>query len=66
MEVDTRDNPLLPISPFRFKVGFLHGEAWLKKRSDRGDKTFPYYSAYADPAKSVVIDLDVLLKSNTP
>jgi hypothetical protein len=66
MEVDTRDNPLLPISPFRFKVGFLPGEAWLKRRSDRGDKTFPFYSAYMDPAKSVVIDLDVLLKSNTP
>ena len=67
MELDTRDEPLLPISPFRFRVGFLHENAWLKSRSDRGDRSFPSYrSVYVDPAKSVVIDLDVLLHSNTP
>jgi hypothetical protein len=67
MEVDTRDEPLLPISPFRFRVGFLHEKAWLKNRSTRGKWSFPsYHSAYVDPAKSVVIDLDVLLHSNTP
>lgn len=67
MELDTRDEPLLPISPFRFRVGFLHEKAWLKNRSTRGNWSFPsYHSAYVDPAKSVVIDLDVLLHSNTP
>ncbi len=67
MELDTRDEPLLPISPFRFKVGFLPAEAWLKSRSDGGERRFPAYrSPYGDPAKSVVIDLDVLLPSSTP
>jgi hypothetical protein len=67
MELDTRDEPLLPISPFRFRVGFLPAEAWLKNRSDRGERSFPAYrSAYGDPAKSLVIDLDLLLHSHTP
>jgi hypothetical protein len=67
VELDPRDEPLLPISPFRFRVGFLPGKAWLKSRSERGEPRFPAYrSAYGDPAKSVVIDLDVLLHSHSP
>ena len=67
MEVDTRDEPLLPISPFRFRVGFQPNEAWLKTRQARGEARFPAYrSAYGDPAKSIVIELDYLLKQDEP
>jgi hypothetical protein len=69
MEVDTRDEPLLPISPFRFRVGFYPTEAWVRNRSERYDPGFPaYHSTYEDPAKYVVIDLDSLLTptSSTP
>jgi hypothetical protein len=61
MEVDTRDDPLLPISPFRFRVGFYPTEAWVRNRSERYDPGFPaYHSAYEDPAKYIVIDLETL------
>jgi hypothetical protein len=59
MEVDTRDDPLLPISPFRFRVGFYPTEAWVRNRSERYDPGFPaYHSTYEDPAKYIVIDLE--------
>jgi hypothetical protein len=66
MELDTRDAPLLPISPYRFQVGFHPAEAWVKSRSQRDDPGFPAYRlAYGDPAKSIVIDLDNLLSHPT-
>ena len=62
MEVDTRDDPLLPISPFRFRVGFYPTEAWVKNRRERYDPGFPaYHSSYEDPAKYIVVDLENLL-----
>jgi hypothetical protein len=62
MEVDTRDDPLLPISPFRFRVGFYPTEAWVRNRSERYDPGFPaYHSSYEDPAKYIVVDLENLL-----
>ena len=62
MELDTRDDPLLPIAPFRFSVGFHPTEAWIKSRKLRDDPGFPAYRlAYGDPAKSIVIDLETLL-----
>jgi len=61
MELDTRDEPLLPVSPFRFRIGFHPVEAWLKTSHAEDRPSFPAYgSAYTDPAKSVVIDLNRL------
>lgn len=61
MEIDTRDEPLLPVSPHRFRVGFQPVEAWIKNSKEENRPSFPAYgSAYGDPAKSIVIDLDRL------
>jgi hypothetical protein len=61
MELDTRDAPLLPVSPFRFRVGFHPAEAWIKSRIQEDDPGFPAYRlAYGDPAKSIVINLETL------
>jgi hypothetical protein len=66
MEVDTRDDPLLPISPFRFRVGFYPAEAWVRNRSERYDPGFPaYHSTYEDPAKYIVVDLETLLANTS-
>lgn len=62
MEVDTRDEPLLPVAAHRFRVGFQPAEAWIKHPQSEDRPSFRAYgSAYADPAKTVVIDLDRLL-----
>jgi hypothetical protein len=49
VELDTRDDPLLPLSPFRFKVGFTPQQVWIQNA--KGKKS------YVDPAKELVIDL---------
>jgi hypothetical protein len=61
MELDTRDEPLLPVSPFRFRVGFYPADAWIKNSHESNQPSFPaYHSTYGDPAKVVVIDMDRL------
>jgi len=62
MEVDTSDEPMMPVSPHRFRVGFQPVEAWIKHTHAENQPSFSAYnSAYGDLAKSLVIDLDRLL-----
>jgi hypothetical protein len=62
MELDTRDEPLLPISPHRFRVGFHPAEAWIKNAEEPRAETFrAYNSVYGDPAKLVIVDLNRLM-----
>lgn len=64
MEVDTRDQPLLPISPHRFRVGYQPADAWIRDGEETRATAFrAYNSVYTDPAKSVVIDLTRVLSS---
>lgn len=64
MEVDSRDQPLLPISPYRFRVGFSPDEAWIKPNAPHQAPNFAAYnSIYSDPAKSVIVDLNRLMLS---
>ena len=66
MELDNRNEPLLPISPHRFRVGFHPAEAWIKNPETRDQPSFPAYrSTYTDPAKAVVIDMDSLAATPT-
>ena len=61
MEVDTRDEPLLPVTPHRFRVDFVPAEAWIKRARSENQPSFPAYgSAYEDLAKTVVINLENL------
>lgn len=61
MMVDPRDQPLLPITPYRFEVGFHPIEAWVTHGRPATRSNFPAYgSVYTDPAKSIVIDLNQL------
>lgn len=65
MELDTRDEPLLPISPYRFRVGFHPSDAWIRNAEARTAPSFAAYnSIYSDPAKSVIVDLDRLMQRN--
>jgi hypothetical protein len=67
MELNTRDEPLLPVSPYRFSVGFYPAGGWIKNTEERNRPSFPAYrSTYTDPAKAVVIDLDWLASSPMP
>ncbi len=62
MELDTRDEPLLPLSPHRFRVGFHPQEAWVQIDTGANKPSFRAYgSVYGDPAKLVIIDLGRLL-----
>ena len=61
MELDSRDEPLLPVSPHRFRVGFHPADAWMKNGENRNQPRFrAYRSTYTDPAKAVVINLNWL------
>ena len=61
MEVDTRDEPLLPVTPHRFRVAFVPADAWIKPAHSIDQPRFPAYgSAYEDLAKTVVINLENL------
>jgi len=63
MEVDTRDEPLLPVSPHRFAVRFQPVDAGVKSSKSNDVPSFPAYgSVYEDPAKSIIIDLDRLFE----
>jgi hypothetical protein len=66
MIVDSRDQPLLPITPYRFEVGFHPAEAWVTHDRPATRPSFPAYgSVYTDPAKSIVIDLNRLPDEQT-
>ncbi|BCA54636.1 hypothetical protein W02_17760 [Nitrospira sp. KM1] len=59
MELDTRDEPLLPVSQHRFRTAFQPDEAWIKSSQLEKRPSFPAYeTAYGDPAKTIVIDLN--------
>jgi hypothetical protein len=61
MTLDSRDQPLLPITPYRFEVGFHPAEASVINERPATRPSFPAYgSVYTDPAKSIVIDLNRL------
>jgi hypothetical protein len=59
MELDNRDAPLLPITPFRFRVGFRPADAAIPAREAMREESFP---SYMDPAKVIVVDLRRLSK----
>jgi len=66
MELDSRDEPLLPITPFRFRIGFYPPEAWIQDAAGPNQPSFRAYgSVYTDPAKSIVIDLNRLLDEHS-
>jgi hypothetical protein len=54
-EIDTSDQPLLPIARFKFTVGFSPPEARIP--NDLARKLDGYDPAYLDGSKQVVIDL---------
>ncbi len=67
MELDNRNEPLLPVSPHRFRVGFHPADAWIKKSEEPNTPHFrAYRSTYTDPAKAVIIDLTRFVTSSTP
>jgi len=53
-EIDTRDQPLLPIARYKFTAGFSPQEAWIPNSKVRGTES---YERYVDEAKLLVIDL---------
>jgi hypothetical protein len=53
-EIDTRDQPLLPIVRYKFTAGFSPQEAWIANSKVRGTES---YERYVDEAKLLVIDL---------
>jgi hypothetical protein len=59
MELDNRDAPLLPMTPFRFRVGFRPADASIPPREVMREGSFP---SYMDPAKVIVVDLRWLSK----
>lgn len=56
-EIDTRDEPLLPIARYKFTVGFTPSSAWIPNAQVRGRDG---YERYMDESKQVVIDLQRL------
>lgn len=61
MELDNREEPLLPVSPYRFRVGFHPSNAWvLNTKGPDAPRFAAYNSIYGDPAKSVIIDLNIM------
>ncbi|MGH7209549.1 MAG: hypothetical protein ACREIL_09220 [Nitrospiraceae bacterium] len=53
-ELDTRDEPLLPIARYKFTVGFTPDSARIPNAQLRGQKE---YKRYIDESKLLVIDL---------
>jgi hypothetical protein len=59
MELDTSDQPLLPVSPHRYRVAYVPEGPWIRHSESANEPSFPAYgSAYGDPAKTLVIDLN--------
>ena len=56
-ELDTHDEPLIPIARKKFTVGFSPKEAWIPNGTLRGKDG---YERYMDESKLVVIDLQKL------
>jgi hypothetical protein len=57
-ELDTKDQPLLPIARFKFTVGFIPSEIRVPTGTARSADGYP---SYLDDSKLVVIDLPRLL-----
>lgn len=55
--IDTRDQPLLPLAPYRFSTVFTPQEAWIPNKQVRGKDG---YGRYFDESKLTVVDLDRL------
>ena len=58
-EIDTRDEPLLPIARFKFTVGFTPDSARIPNAQLRGTRG---YERYIDESKLLVIDLKQLVE----
>ncbi len=56
--IDTRDQPLLPITRYRFTAVFSPDSAWIPNKQVRGRDG---YDRYMDESKLLVIDLDQLI-----
>ncbi len=61
-EIDTRDQPLLPIARYKFTAGFRPQEAWIPNAKVRGAEG---YERYMDESKLLVIDLP-RVRAETP
>lgn len=61
-EIDTRGQPLLPIARYKFIVGFVPREAWIRNAQAKKQDG---YERYVDESKLLVIDLPRLL-AETP
>jgi hypothetical protein len=60
-EIDTRDQPLLPIARYKFTVGFTPREAWIPNAQAKKQDG---YEGYVDESKLLVIDLSRLPAEN--
>lgn len=61
-ELDSRDDPLLPIARYKFTVGFSPSQARIPNPQVRGKDG---YERYLDESKLLVIDLERLLEADT-
>lgn len=61
-EIDSRDDPLLPIARYKFTVGFTPSHARIPNAHVRGKDG---YERYLDESKLLVIDLKRLLEEAT-
>jgi len=62
-EIDTRDQPLLPIARFKFTAGFSPNDARVSNDQAR---SLDGYDSYLDEAKQVVVDLNRLFTQPLP
>lgn len=62
-EINTRDQPLLPITRWKFSVLFTPQEAWIPNKHVRGTDG---YEEYLDDSKLLVIDLKKLSMEPQP
>lgn len=62
-EIDTHDEPLLPIARKKFVVGFSPKRAWVPNRELRGKDG---YERYVDESKLVIVDLQKLFAQADP
>lgn len=60
-EIDTRDQPLLPIARYKFIVGFTPREAWIPNAQAKKQDS---YEGYVDESKLLVIDMKRLSEGN--
>jgi hypothetical protein len=63
VEFNSRESPLLPITPYRFTVGFRPEDAVIPFKEAREKDS---YRPYMDASKMVVVDLERLLTDLAP